>query len=536
VSLVTFVKSVRTHPSTFLDTEGNPMTVQTGSAHRVGSRPELDRSPQGVTALHYAALAIIVALAVGLRLWRLGHWGLEGDEIHTLRDSLNPRLDNPRPLIYFLNYYLVRPVLPLNELGLRVLPALFGILAVPALYLVARPLIGARAGALAALLVTVNPYQVYLSQYGRYWSCVFLLSAIYPFAIYVALRDHDRRAGAIGVVTGLLAIIAHPVAALPVGGMLLYYGQNVRRDQLRRAWQRRSVRWGALLLGVGAAALMIRFISILYGWIVLRPQSWVRDHLQFRPQGVSKQLALILGYLDGVTFPVALAGALGVYLLWRGAERPLARYLMYIFAAPVLVLLLLSFRTALAVTYFLPSQPALYLGAGLFLARLSRVEWELRPRWLLSAVVTTMMIAAGLPSLLSQYRNGRRNDFRGAALWLQQQMGPRDVVFSDQFRVMTHYLPGVTIEPLTTDPQLLRASLAAERRSSPPRAVWLVAPAASHAFRSYADAGDLVGWIWTHCQLRNTIGRGRFDFRQQYLQIYRCPPTAEPGGGAADAP
>ncbi len=60
--------------------------------------------------------------------------GTRGDELYTLRDSLHPQLRNPRPLLYLLNYFLVRPLLPLDEFGLRVLPALFGVLAMPALY------------------------------------------------------------------------------------------------------------------------------------------------------------------------------------------------------------------------------------------------------------------------------------------------------------------------------------------------------------------------------------------------------------------
>jgi hypothetical protein len=39
-------------------------------------------------------------------------------------------------------------------------------------------------------------------------------------------------------------------------------------------------------------------------------------------------------------------------------------------------------------------------------------------------------------------------------------------------------------------------------------------------------------WIYTNCQLRNTIGVGRLDFRQNYLQIYRCPPLTPAQGTA----
>src|SRR3712207_9536724 len=64
------------------------------------------------------------------RFWKLGDWNFEATEMFTLRDSLRPRWNNSRPLGYLLNHYLVGTVRPLDELGLRILPALFGVLAV----------------------------------------------------------------------------------------------------------------------------------------------------------------------------------------------------------------------------------------------------------------------------------------------------------------------------------------------------------------------------------------------------------------------
>ena len=52
-------------------------------------------------------IAGLTVLAIALRFWRLGEWNFEATEMFTLRDSLNPRWGNPRPLGYLLNYYLV---------------------------------------------------------------------------------------------------------------------------------------------------------------------------------------------------------------------------------------------------------------------------------------------------------------------------------------------------------------------------------------------------------------------------------------------
>src|SRR5688572_11982743 len=120
-------------------------------------------------------LAALVLVAALLRFSKLGDWGFDSDEVFMLRDSVHPRLTNPRPLGYLLNYALVRPFLPLDELGMRLLPALFGVLAIPAFYFVVRRLLGTRPALLAAFLLTFSPLHLIYSQFGRYWSLVFLL-------------------------------------------------------------------------------------------------------------------------------------------------------------------------------------------------------------------------------------------------------------------------------------------------------------------------------------------------------------------------
>ena len=492
---------------------------------------EAERTHRNRRMVAVVVLAAIMVLAIALRFWRLGHWGFEGDEIHTLRDSLRPTLRNPRPLIYFLNYYVVRPLVPLDELGLRLLPAIFGTLAVPALFLVIRRLAGVRAALFGALLLTVNAFQVYQSQYARYWSLVFLLSTVYPFALYLGVRDRRVRDLVIGVVTCVLAVLAHPVAIFPLGGLILFALTHVRREHLARLWSRRAFRWGLLLALLLAAGVGLRFISLLTNWIYARPLAHVRDHL-FRGTGgaAMKQVALLLSYMDSLTLPLALVGALGIYLLWLGRDRSLAVLLVCLFAVPVGAILLISLRTAVSTTYLTPSAPIVFVAAGIFLDRLASLDWELRPRWLLSAAVAILIVAAGAPTLISQYLNGRRPDFRGAALWLRARLGPGDMVFSEQFRVVTHYLPEARIRPLTDDPAPLAEAALGLDRQPHGGALWIVAPAPTHALRTTLKEIGLADWIYGNCQLRNTIGVGRLDVRQQFLQIYRCP-----SGPAEDA-
>jgi hypothetical protein len=147
-----------------------------------------------------------------------------------------------------------------------------------------------------------------------------------------------------------------------------------------------------------------------------------------------------------------------------------------------------------------------------------------RPGWLLPAAVVAVIVAAGLPTLISDYRDGRRFDFRGAARWLAPRLQPTDVVFSDQFMVLGHYLPAAMVQRLRS-PEPLEETIEALRHAGQGGVLWIVAPAASHAFRADLKRGGLIGWMYDHCQLRQMLGVGRMDLRQDYLQIYQCPPA-----------
>jgi 4-amino-4-deoxy-L-arabinose transferase-like glycosyltransferase len=467
----------------------------------------------------------IIALAVALRFWQLGQWGFDSDEVFMLRDSLDPRLTNPRPLLYFLNHYIVQPLMPLHELSLRLLPAVFGVLAIPTIYFVGRRLVGARAALFAAFFVAVSPLHVYYSQFARYWSLVFLLAAIYPYAIYLGIRERNRGWLAFGLLTGVLAVLAHPASILLVGGLGIW-AIYARREQLARLWHQRRVRWIAVVLGLVAAGLAMRFVYLLQSWISLhdqKPNSANEFLLHIPGKSGIKQIVYIMGFMESLTVPLVLAGILGIYLLWQGRDRSLGVLLAWMLFFPMAFLVLLSFRAPVSVFYLVPTLPILFIGAGIFLDRLAELRWELRPHWLLPAAVVLIIIAAGAPTLLSQYRDGRRYDFRGAARWLHARLNPGDVIFSDQFKVLTHYLPGAQIQRLGGDPTPLIQSARTLQESRRGTAVWVVSPAPSHAFRTNPRIGELKGWIYSNCELRNTIGVGRLDFRLYHLQIYRCP-------------
>ncbi|HEY9015920.1 MAG TPA: hypothetical protein VIM84_12755, partial [Gemmatimonadales bacterium] len=239
------------------------------------------------------------------------------------------------------------------------------------------------------------------------------------------------------------------------------------------------------------------------------------------------------------TFQLVLVSLIGIVILYQGRDRSLARFLICVALFPAIFLPLVSLRTPISTYYLLPIAPVFFLAAGVFLDHVFNLQWATRPRWLGAAAFTAMVLAAGVPTLISQYRNGRRFDFRGVAQWIQPRLTPRDVVYSDQPAALAHYLPGSDVRPLKYNTEPLMESLETVQREGT-AALWVVAPAPAHAFRTTLKQGGLASWLWDHCQLRKTVGVGRVDFRQQYLQVYHCPPERpsdvsliHPGNSAA---
>jgi hypothetical protein len=191
------------------------------------------------------------------------------------------------------------------------------------------------------------------------------------------------------------------------------------------------------------------------------------------------------------------------------------------FVFPIAFLVLLSFRTPVSTFYLVPTLPIMFIAAGVLLDHVAGVDWGLRPRWLVAAVLTTLIVAAGAPTLISQYRDGRRYDFRGAANWLKGRLGPGDVVLSDQSEVTTYYLKGYHAGRLVADPQQLTRQVQSLNDTT---SLWIVAPySARGGHRTNPKLGGLKIWIYDNCRLRHVLGVARLDFRVNELQIFQCP-------------
>lgn len=174
-----------------------------------------------------AVLALLLVLAAGLRLFRLGGHSLWVDEIlsidraqEILERGLDAHLFNAHGPLFFYLLAAIVPAQP-SEFLVRLPSALFGVALVAVAYLLGRELIGRRAGLLAAALVALSPYALWYSQEARYGSLFMLLAAVSILFTRRFLEEGGGRAFALYVLSTLLMLFSF------MGGVFLVLAQNL---------------------------------------------------------------------------------------------------------------------------------------------------------------------------------------------------------------------------------------------------------------------------------------------------------------------
>jgi 4-amino-4-deoxy-L-arabinose transferase-like glycosyltransferase len=212
-----------------------------------------------------AAIVAIGIAALAFRVYRLDGRSLWLDEILTSQPAhLNgpgavitwsQAALNQMPLFYMFTW-LLGPWGD-SEVILR-LPALIaGVLTVFAVYLLARRLIGDRAGLVAAVLTAVMPFMVWYSQEARNYTLLMLLTTLQMyFALSAITRGRAIDWGALAAVT-VLNLYTHYLALTATAAVAVYIGLFVLSDLLRGAAVRvKVVVAGVLFLTALSAALV----------------------------------------------------------------------------------------------------------------------------------------------------------------------------------------------------------------------------------------------------------------------------------------
>lgn len=197
-------------------------------------------------------LAGIVAVAVGVRLYRLDAQSLWYDDFNSITGLhahdlatylIHVRNFNSEHVpLYFLIEYVWGRLAGTSPSSIRLLSVFFGVSTVPLVYLFGRDIYGKKAGLIAALCLALSPIHIFNSQAIRPYSLVVLLAALSLWALVRASQGRGATWWAVNFVANVLLIWTH------VFGLLLVLVQGCLLGVFLRGRRRQAVVWVALHL------------------------------------------------------------------------------------------------------------------------------------------------------------------------------------------------------------------------------------------------------------------------------------------------
>jgi uncharacterized membrane protein len=402
-------------------------------------------------------LLTIAAAALALRLPQLGY-SFYGDEMFSLlRDSnswLTHSEDRFRP-VFFSLLYLWRQLGFHGEIGLRLLPLIFGLAQIPLAYHVGRRLGGEALARAFALLMAASPMLIEFSQELRMYSMVAFVALLQVW-IVLMLRERCSWGRWIAfVAVTWIGVYTHLHYWLFVAGLALTLFRERRTIPLR---QSAAALGASVLLYLPNLPNLLVFTQVRgaeYGVHLPSaiPKLLAAVTLGFNYFGLSDQSlgqALEVGDVLHNLPLAALAVVPAALLLWgfirlhRPPLSPAAWFGHELFTIPVILAFIAS---AVSGQYWLQPKYIIFVVpfAVLFLVAsylaLNRL-WVKRAALVLGAAV----LVVAYVHFLDPQHYGRRENWREMSRYVQSHLGPESalVILEGAHPLFAYYWPQVT--------------------------------------------------------------------------------------------
>lgn len=391
------------------------------SAVPFASQPSDVGPPEVAPRGDLLVVALLTLAGAGLRLFHLGAKSLWQDEPATVAIA---RMYWPHFVrvwwygeasfqsVYFL---LMRGWMHLgnSEVWIRLPAAIFGIAAVPLIYLVARKLVGAGPAVASAALLAFSPTHVSYSQEARTYTMTILLVLLSSWFFVQAVEQDREKDWVLWTIFSVLAVYGHYFASLVMVAQacsLLFCKKPPWKPMVIHA---------LLILAIAMPGLTYVFRTspeFLTGALNVKatPKQLLHLALFLGGSGEKLVLATILWFAGGLAIRRERLRHAEVEIFWRGM-------LVIMWAIiPIFLVALVSLHYPVFVQrYMIFSLPAAIMLAGRGMIALPKRNLG---RWLV-----VVLCAASMVNIVVGYRKPRE-DWRGATDAIIRSAAPGDAL------------------------------------------------------------------------------------------------------------
>ena len=380
-------------------------------------------------------LICLVAIGIFLRFYNLGFNSLWLDEASTYAFSVTSFSDiwqataggefNP-PLFYWIEHVML--MFGNNEIILRFVPALLGVLTIPLFYLIGKEFLDRNAGLIAAAACTFSPFLIYYSQEARAYMMMLFFVGVATLFFLKAMKSGSLTQWVLFGAFSALAFWAHFYALVMIGALglfaLIEWAPRIR-DEIGNLKM-------LVAAGVIFVILSLPLIVVMLQLFILRTSSAPT----FGIQGLGIILATF-AQVSGSTVALYLLVAffvIGIIQAFR-IERGKGIFLVLITVLTFVISYVLSFKMPMQPRYLIFLSLVFFLGIA--------VSYHLMySLWNSRAIVygfIAVLFVISAPVLAGYYSGYSKEDWRGFSAALEQEVHPGDIIVS---------VPGYISQPL----------------------------------------------------------------------------------------
>jgi len=391
----------------------------------------------------------LIIIGIILRFYHLDFNSLWLDEISTYRyasgtfetmwQMMATGTDYSPPLFFALEHFILQGF-GVSEWTIRFLPAVFGVLTIPVMYLVGKEFWDDKnIGLVTAGLVTFSPFLIYYSQEARSYSLALLFVAAEFYFFLKTLKSEGTTDWLNWAVFGLFAGLAfwtHYYTLVFTGLLMVYLlVTGILSNDKRMGVNKQSVYISTGVLLLISLPLILALIPVFAQRTASSPTYGI--------QGVSiisETFTQMSGYAGYTTIIYLILCVFGIFIMYINTNNPehnpkshypySSLLLVWIMAGTFLISIFMSYHMPMIPRHLIFLTIPFTLGISMIFVGIRNIVPKNVPSKYLIWGLVVMFLLLATPFYINYYQSYSKEDWRGIATDLEKVTVPGDTVIT----------------------------------------------------------------------------------------------------------
>ncbi|MFA4825943.1 MAG: glycosyltransferase family 39 protein [Methanoregula sp.] len=384
------------------------------------------------------SLVVLTVIGFFLRFYNLGFNSLWLDEASTntfavmsvsgIWQATAGGEFNP-PLFYWLEHFML--VFGNNELILRFIPALLGVLTIPLIYFAGKEFMDRNVGIIAAAAFAFSPFLIFYSQEARAYSMMLFFVAFALVFYFKALKTNDLKNWALFGILSALAFWSHFYSFVIIASLILY-ALFLQIGNFQKNLQNLKM----------IAVSIVLFVVLCFPLILLAIQlfaSRTSTAPAFGIQGlgiISETFKQLSGFSDISMVFLLILFIIGIIQAFL-TDKNKGIFLVALTILTFVISFILSYKMPMVPRYLIFFNTVFFIGVAISYKMFYRIINNRGVVYGFMAVL--VLISVTTPFFMSYYSGYSKEDWRGFSGQIQQMTKPGDLVV---------VVPGYVSQPL----------------------------------------------------------------------------------------